>query len=113
MLTKLIAICIITPFTILPSIFLGGIGGYFSKLYMTAELPIKRGESNAKAPVLGHFSAAITGLGASLAVLCLVSYSLMSSRKFLSGHMALKKYSDWKLRNSSTATRLQRERLSI
>ncbi|KAI0782172.1 multidrug resistance-associated ABC transporter [Abortiporus biennis] len=38
------------------------IGGTIGNIYMKAQLPVKRENSKAKAPVMGHFSAAMTGL---------------------------------------------------
>lgn len=41
-------------------------GVALGNIYIKAGLPLKREGSNAKAPVLGHFSAAISGLGMTL-----------------------------------------------
>ena len=37
-------------------------GGVCGNLYMKARMSVQRELSNAKAPVLGHFSAALTGI---------------------------------------------------
>jgi hypothetical protein len=38
------------------------IGGWCGQLYIRAQLCVKREMSNARAPVLGHFGAAIAGI---------------------------------------------------
>jgi hypothetical protein len=38
------------------------LGGWIGRIYMKAQLSVKREMSNAKVPVLGHFGAAIAGL---------------------------------------------------
>jgi hypothetical protein len=62
MLVKVAGVVSVAPIFLVPSAALAGLGGYIGNIYMTAELPVKREQSNAKAPVLGHFSAAIAGL---------------------------------------------------
>ncbi|KAH7913221.1 hypothetical protein BJ138DRAFT_1059515 [Hygrophoropsis aurantiaca] len=62
MLVKLGAIVLMTPAFFLPGIIVGIVGGFVGRTYMKAQLSVKREMSNAKAPVLGHFGAAITGL---------------------------------------------------
>ena len=51
------------PIFVIPGLLLGAVGGYLGQVYMKAQLSVKREMSNAKAPVLGHFGAAIAGLG--------------------------------------------------
>ncbi|VDC06819.1 unnamed protein product [Peniophora sp. CBMAI 1063] len=62
MLVKLIAIMLVTPAALLPSFCLFVLGGYLGNVYMSGQLSVKREMSNARAPVLGHFSAAVAGL---------------------------------------------------
>ncbi|KIJ68833.1 hypothetical protein HYDPIDRAFT_173463 [Hydnomerulius pinastri MD-312] len=59
---RLGAVVILTPAFLVPGILVGISGGWFGRIYMKAQLSIKREMSNAKAPVLGHFGAAIAGL---------------------------------------------------
>ncbi|KAF9229723.1 P-loop containing nucleoside triphosphate hydrolase protein [Gyrodon lividus] len=59
---RLLAVVSLTPSFLLPGILVGVVGGWAGRIYMKAQLSIKREMSNAKAPVLGHFSAAIAGL---------------------------------------------------
>jgi hypothetical protein len=47
---------------LLPGLFIGLLGGWVGCIYLKAQLSVKREMSNAKAPVLGHFGAAIAGL---------------------------------------------------
>lgn len=61
-ITKFFAIIAVAPAFTPPALGLAGAGGYLGNIYMKAQLPIKRESSNAKAPVLGHFGAAIAGL---------------------------------------------------
>lgn len=63
MATRLGAIVLMTPLMLIPgsTIFiLGALCGY---LYVNAQLGAKREMSIAQAPVLGHFGAAMAGLG--------------------------------------------------
>jgi hypothetical protein len=62
MLAKLTSILIITPVFIVPSALLGVIATFCSNVYMRAQLSVKREMSNKRAPVMGHFGAAIAGL---------------------------------------------------
>ncbi|THH12876.1 hypothetical protein EW146_g7283 [Bondarzewia mesenterica] len=62
MLIKLAAVVVLTPAFLVPGIFVSLLGGWCGQIYMKAQLSVKREMSNAKAPVLGHFGAAISGL---------------------------------------------------
>lgn len=57
------AVIVVSPIFIFPGAALIAAGVTLGNLYMKAQLPIKRESSIAKAPVLGHFGAAIAGLG--------------------------------------------------
>ncbi|KAF8830087.1 hypothetical protein HHX47_DHR2000412 [Lentinula edodes] len=59
---KFLAVIILTPAFIFPAVFVGLFGAWCGNIYIKAQLPVKREMSNAKAPVLGHFGAAMTGL---------------------------------------------------
>ncbi|KAH8086659.1 hypothetical protein BXZ70DRAFT_1067810 [Cristinia sonorae] len=61
-LMKFGAVIIISPIFSIPGLVVFAVGAWFGHVYMRAQLPIKRESSTAKAPVLGHFGAAITGL---------------------------------------------------
>ncbi|KAJ7067894.1 hypothetical protein C8F01DRAFT_1116132 [Mycena amicta] len=56
------AVCLLTPLFAVPGIFAALIGGGVGQLFIKAQLSVKRESSNAKAPVLAHFGAAIAGL---------------------------------------------------
>ncbi|KAJ7759560.1 P-loop containing nucleoside triphosphate hydrolase protein, partial [Mycena metata] len=56
------AVVFLTPLFSVPGVLAAIIGGTLGQLFIKAQLSIKRESSNAKAPVLGHFSAAIAGL---------------------------------------------------
>ncbi|KAG2160129.1 uncharacterized protein EDB93DRAFT_1113551 [Suillus bovinus] len=62
MIVKLGAVVVMTPVFFVPGLFIGLLGGWIGRIYMKAQLSVKREMSNAKAPVLGHFGAAIAGL---------------------------------------------------
>lgn len=62
MLTQLGAVVLYTPTFILPAILIAIIGGWLGNIYLRAQLSVKREMSNAKAPVIGILSGAITGL---------------------------------------------------
>ncbi|KAH8086658.1 multidrug resistance-associated ABC transporter [Cristinia sonorae] len=62
MIMKFGAVIIISPIFSIPGLIVFAIGAWFGHVYMRAQLPIKRESSTAKAPVLGHFGAAIAGL---------------------------------------------------
>ncbi|KAI0052513.1 P-loop containing nucleoside triphosphate hydrolase protein [Auriscalpium vulgare] len=62
MLIKLGAVVVVTPVFLIPGVFVFALGGWCGQIYMRAQIAVKREMSNAKAPVLGHFGAAIAGL---------------------------------------------------
>ncbi|TFK70801.1 hypothetical protein BDN72DRAFT_887852 [Pluteus cervinus] len=62
MLAKFIAVIIFTPAFFVPGIVAAAIGGWVGQIYIAAQLAVKREASNAKAPILGHIGAAISGL---------------------------------------------------
>ncbi|KAJ7501621.1 hypothetical protein B0H11DRAFT_2275231 [Mycena galericulata] len=62
MLVKFAAVILFTPVFFIPGLLVGVVGGWCGQIYMAAQLSVKRELSNAKAPVLGHFGAAIAGL---------------------------------------------------
>ncbi|KAH9019338.1 hypothetical protein EDB83DRAFT_2508436 [Lactarius deliciosus] len=62
MFLKFIAVVYLTPGFSVPGIAVAVLGAWLGRVYMTAQIAIKREMSNAKAPVLGHFSASVAGL---------------------------------------------------
>ncbi|KAK0459012.1 uncharacterized protein EV420DRAFT_1642713 [Desarmillaria tabescens] len=62
MLLKFSAVVVFSPAFLVPGLIMGIAGYCLGQIYMKAQLPVKREMSNAKAPVLGHFGAAIAGL---------------------------------------------------
>ena len=65
LITQLVAVALVIPIAAVPGIVVFVIGAWVGNLYMKAALPMKREMSNSKAPVLGHFGAAITGISTS------------------------------------------------
>ncbi|KAG5728585.1 ATP-binding cassette transporter abc4 [Termitomyces sp. T112] len=62
MLIKFGAVVLFTPAFLLPGVVVAILGGWTGQIYIAAQLSVKREMSNARAPVLGHFGAAIAGL---------------------------------------------------
>jgi hypothetical protein len=62
MAIKLISVVIVTPIFLIPGVVIFILGGWCGNIYMSAQLSVKREMSNMRAPVLGHFGAAINGL---------------------------------------------------
>jgi hypothetical protein len=80
LLTKLVVIIIFTPIFVFPGMFIAIFGFFLGNLYLQAQLSVKREMryaiavlplayyshmlfSNARSPLLAHFSAAIAGIG--------------------------------------------------
>ncbi|KAI0703637.1 hypothetical protein BC835DRAFT_1262769 [Cytidiella melzeri] len=61
-LVKFAAVVLYTPAFLVPSIFIAVAGGWLGNIYLKAQLSTKREMSNAKSPVLGILSGAISGL---------------------------------------------------
>ncbi|KAJ7072752.1 P-loop containing nucleoside triphosphate hydrolase protein [Mycena amicta] len=55
-------IMLFSPAFLIPGLMITVLGGFVGQLFMKAQLPIKRKMSLARAPILGHFLAVITGL---------------------------------------------------
>jgi hypothetical protein len=64
-LLKLCAMVVMSPVCAVPGLLLGVGAVCLGKVYMKAQLAVKREMSNAKAPVIGHVNSTITGLGKS------------------------------------------------
>ncbi|KAI9438180.1 hypothetical protein H4582DRAFT_2111639 [Lactarius indigo] len=61
-LIKFATVVFLTPVFVVPGVAIAVLGAWFGQVYMKAQIAIKREMSNAKAPVLGHFGAAVAGL---------------------------------------------------
>uniref|UniRef100_A0A8H8CG88 P-loop containing nucleoside triphosphate hydrolase protein n=1 Tax=Psilocybe cubensis TaxID=181762 RepID=A0A8H8CG88_PSICU len=62
LLVNLGGVVIFTPSFFLPGMAVAALGLYLGNLYLKASLPVRRERSNARAPVLAHFTAAISGI---------------------------------------------------
>ncbi|KAI9449922.1 hypothetical protein BJY52DRAFT_1215702 [Lactarius psammicola] len=62
MLLKFLAVVYLTPVFSIPGVAIAVLGAWLGRVYMKAQIAIKREMSNAKAPVLGHFGASVAGL---------------------------------------------------
>ncbi|KAH7097252.1 hypothetical protein BKA62DRAFT_751274 [Auriculariales sp. MPI-PUGE-AT-0066] len=61
-LLRLITIVLVTPVFVVPSLLMAYVAWFCGQLYIRSQLSVKREMSNMRAPVLGHFGAAIAGL---------------------------------------------------
>ena len=59
---KILSIIAFTPLFVFPAVIMAIVSGTLGHVYMKAQLSVKREMSVAKAPVLGHFRAAISGI---------------------------------------------------
>ncbi|KAI9449923.1 hypothetical protein BJY52DRAFT_1192187 [Lactarius psammicola] len=62
MFIKFVAVVYLTPVFSVPGVAIAFLGAWLGRVYMKAQIAIKREMSNAKAPVLGHFGASVAGL---------------------------------------------------
>ncbi|PCH35073.1 hypothetical protein WOLCODRAFT_155735 [Wolfiporia cocos MD-104 SS10] len=62
MIIKLGAVVVMSPIFLVPGAAVAVLGALCGQFYMKAQLSVKREMSNAHAPVLGHFGAAVAGL---------------------------------------------------
>ncbi|KDR83050.1 hypothetical protein GALMADRAFT_866663 [Galerina marginata CBS 339.88] len=62
LITNICVIIIFTPIFLFPGLAVAALGFYLGNIYLKAQLSVKREMSNARSPVLAHFSAAISGL---------------------------------------------------
>ncbi|KAF9054886.1 multidrug resistance-associated ABC transporter [Panaeolus papilionaceus] len=60
--TKLTVVIVFSPAFLAPSLVVAFFGYYIGHIYLQTQLSVKRETSNAKSPILSHFSAAIHGL---------------------------------------------------
>lgn len=65
MILRVVATALVAPLFIVPALIIGALGGLLGRIYMKAQICVKREMSNTRAPVLGHFGSAISGIGAS------------------------------------------------
>ena len=62
MLLKMLAVVAFSPLFMGPSIVVAAAGYIFGNIFVKAQLSVKREMSKARAPVLGHFGATISGI---------------------------------------------------
>jgi len=109
MLIKFIAVVYLTPIFIIPGTVIAVLGAWLGQVYMKAQIAIKREMSNAKAPVLGHFGAAVAGIS-SLCALCVGSiltttYFLLASIRAYGAQVAFREESYRRIDKYSRAGR--------
>lgn len=62
LILKMMGVVVFTPVFLFPALVVAAGGVISGNIYMKAQLCVKREMSAAKAPVLGHFGAAINGI---------------------------------------------------
>ncbi|KAH7101229.1 P-loop containing nucleoside triphosphate hydrolase protein [Auriculariales sp. MPI-PUGE-AT-0066] len=62
LLFKFVAVVIFSPIFAIPGAVIFGTGWKLGRIYMKAQMPVKRETSNARAPVLANFGTAINGM---------------------------------------------------
>ncbi|KAI0793789.1 P-loop containing nucleoside triphosphate hydrolase protein [Fomes fomentarius] len=62
LLMKVVSVVIFSPIFLVPALLVALADFICGHVYMKAQMPVKRELSNAKAPVLGHFGAAVNGI---------------------------------------------------
>ena len=80
MLIKFASVIIVSPIFMIPGVLVSVLGAWCGQIYIKSQLSVKREMSNARAPVLGHFGAAIAGLSEGNVLLGLIE-SLMHFRR--------------------------------
>lgn len=63
LLLKMFAVVTFSPIFLIPSIMISIAGAFLGDIMVKAQLCVKREMGRTKAPVLGHFGAAIGGIG--------------------------------------------------
>ena len=94
MLSKVGALMFVLPIFFFPVVAAFAFGGWFSVIYMRAQLSVKREMSNARAPVMGHFGSAIAGLGVWLILLGNIQLLINGCVQFRSVRTAHKRCSN-------------------
>lgn len=56
------AVVLMSPIFVVPGLVVGILGSWCGQIYIKAQLSVKREMSNAKAPVMSHFGAAMAGI---------------------------------------------------
>ena len=62
MILRLVLVTVIAPLTTVGVAIVSIVGGLIARAYMKAQLPVKREQSNARAPILAHLGTTIAGL---------------------------------------------------
>lgn len=62
LIMKFAAVVLMSPIFVVPGVIVGALGSWCGQIYIKAQLSVKREMSNAKAPVMSHFGAAMAGI---------------------------------------------------
>lgn len=60
---RLICVTLVAPATLIPAALFALSFALCGRMYLKAQLSVKREMSNSQAPIVSHFGAAMTGLG--------------------------------------------------
>ena len=63
MFARFTGVVVLSPIFLVPGVAAFAIGAMLGRVYIKAQLSVKREMSNAHSPVLSHFGAAIAGIG--------------------------------------------------
>lgn len=63
LLAKFAGVVAVAPIFSLLGAISAVLGGWCGELYMKAQMPVKREQSKARAPILGHLGTTLAGLG--------------------------------------------------
>lgn len=66
LLLRFAAIAVMSPLFSTTGVALAAIGWWLGQVYIKAQLVVKREMSNARAPIIGHFSATVSGISKAL-----------------------------------------------
>ncbi|KAH8104851.1 hypothetical protein BXZ70DRAFT_1049036 [Cristinia sonorae] len=62
MIARFCSVILVAPATLLPGLMVAITGGWLGRIFVKAQLSVKREMSNAQSPIFSHFSAAMAGL---------------------------------------------------
>uniref|UniRef100_A0A8H7XP05 P-loop containing nucleoside triphosphate hydrolase protein n=1 Tax=Psilocybe cubensis TaxID=181762 RepID=A0A8H7XP05_PSICU len=65
MMVKLAGPALLTPSVVVPGVLIAALGIFTGRMYLKAQISLKRESSNARPPIVSHFGTVIAGLGRS------------------------------------------------
>lgn len=106
MLIKFAAVVVISPIFMIPGVLISVLGAWCGQIYIKSQLSVKREMSNARAPVLGHFGAAVAGLSKRItSFLCIMLMPVLASIRAYGAQQAFKEESHKRINKYTRAAR--------